>query len=258
MHLPIFHPSLKPNNNRLVFSPPHNQTTRTTAAQATMAALLRHQSITQANTQPSASHVSNRRCARAAAAPRLPLHRSKPCRASSTGNVGSSREPRAIGCPDLYNMTQAINEQQAVSTVTAQPAQQQQQQQLASVQAAAAASTPSSAPPPQPGQQDPAKYYAGLITTDLSEDNGASAADMLKRSLQLAGARWAERGWSTLRSNHRNQPRRSITRLPTTQKVRNRVVNSLPAPTLPHKNSGGIAGLLVLLTVGFLASNGLL
>jgi hypothetical protein len=31
-------------------------------------------------------------------------------------------------------------------------------------------------------------YYAGLVTTDLQVDNKASGADMLKRSLQLAGA----------------------------------------------------------------------
>jgi hypothetical protein len=30
-------------------------------------------------------------------------------------------------------------------------------------------------------------YYAGLVTTDLQVDNNASGADMLKRSLQLAG-----------------------------------------------------------------------
>jgi hypothetical protein len=30
-------------------------------------------------------------------------------------------------------------------------------------------------------------YYAGLVTTDLQVDNKASGADMLKRSLQLAG-----------------------------------------------------------------------
>jgi hypothetical protein len=51
------------------------------------------------------------------------------------------------------------------------------------------------------------KYYQGLLTTDMREDNGSSSQEMLSRNLKLAG---------------------------------------------------GVAGFLVLLVVGFLASNGLL
>eukprot|EP00197_Chlamydomonas_leiostraca_P003216 CAMPEP_0202871216 /NCGR_PEP_ID=MMETSP1391-20130828/18107_1 /ASSEMBLY_ACC=CAM_ASM_000867 /TAXON_ID=1034604 /ORGANISM="Chlamydomonas leiostraca, Strain SAG 11-49" /LENGTH=130 /DNA_ID=CAMNT_0049551951 /DNA_START=86 /DNA_END=478 /DNA_ORIENTATION=+ len=32
-----------------------------------------------------------------------------------------------------------------------------------------------------------AAYYSGMVTSGLSQDNGASPADMLKRSLRLAG-----------------------------------------------------------------------
>lgn len=42
----------------------------------------------------------------------------------------------------------------------------------------------------QPGSSEPARgreYYSGLLTTDLRNTNDASSADMLKRSLQLAG-----------------------------------------------------------------------
>lgn len=40
----------------------------------------------------------------------------------------------------------------------------------------------------QQQQQSQQEYYAGLLTRDLKETNGASASDILKRSLQLAGA----------------------------------------------------------------------
>ncbi len=36
-----------------------------------------------------------------------------------------------------------------------------------------------------------ASYYTGLLTSDIKEDNKASSADMLGRSLQLAG------GWGS-------------------------------------------------------------
>ena len=35
--------------------------------------------------------------------------------------------------------------------------------------------------------QDRPGYYSGMLTSDLRQDNGSGAGDMLKRSLQLAG-----------------------------------------------------------------------
>lgn len=80
-------------------------------------------------------------------------------------------------------------------------------------QPAADASPPSPSPTtsaPSQSKSTPERgvsYYTGLLTSDIKEDNKASSADMLGRSLQLAG---------------------------------------------------GVAGLLGLLVVGFMASNGLL
>jgi hypothetical protein len=100
-------------------------------------------------------------------------------RAGGPGDSG-----REIHCSDLYNLTQSIADQQQA----AQPQPQPQQ---------------AAAPQPQPqqgqGQQQRpqpggASYYAGLVTTDLRQDNGASGSDMLKRSLQFAGGAGGRRG----------------------------------------------------------------
>lgn len=89
------------------------------------------------------------------------------------------------------------------------------------------------------------------MTSGLAQDNGASAADMLKRSLQLAGAAAAPAAWCSSQPRllpWRYCPAANVACVPTDSG------RGCPPP-LP---AGGIAGVLVLLTLGFLASNGLL
>ncbi|KAI8475931.1 MAG: hypothetical protein J3K34DRAFT_403234 [Monoraphidium minutum] len=159
-----------------------------------------------------AGRANVRQAAMARHARVLPVQRRRlaPCR--SAPDAEPRGEPREIGCSDLYNMVQAVSEQQAATQRPAEAAPSSQPQQPdapsePSAAAAAAAQQQASASAGAPPVVGGARYYGGLLTSDLGQDNGASAGDMLKRSLQLAG---------------------------------------------------GVAGLLALLVLGFLASNGLL
>jgi hypothetical protein len=114
---------------------------------------------------------------------------------------------------------------------------------------------PQQQPQAQPPQQQQG-YYSGLITSGLERDNGASSGDMLKRSLQLAGAPERGSAGGRVRSSRtgrsRGRPRAPRhTALPPCP---------WPTPRPPHPPTrpGGIGGVLVALTLAFLASNGLL
>jgi hypothetical protein len=58
---------------------------------------------------------------------------------------------------------------------------------LSLIQAEQAGTIADQSPPTAAGTNRGVGYYAGFVTTDLQVDNKASGADMLKRSLQLAG-----------------------------------------------------------------------
>ncbi|KAF6266507.1 hypothetical protein COO60DRAFT_1623389 [Scenedesmus sp. NREL 46B-D3] len=120
----------------------------------------------------------------------------RPCSCSTTAPAAQfvqkmkvhSSQQREVGCSDLYNMAEEIKAQSQVD-----------QSRRSTALPASSDAAPPYHPPPGPGKNvkeppPPAAstnrgvgYYAGLVTTSLEVDNKASGADMLKRSLQLAG-----------------------------------------------------------------------
>lgn len=148
----------------------------------------------------------------------------------------------------------------------------------------------SSSAPQQQQAPGGAGYYAGLLTTDVREDNGASAGDMLKRSLQLAGAAcvcfvcarfvctpfvcarfvcvrfvcfpraWVHQPSSVCRllaaASWQAADPLCVGSMHIRHLCAHIVLSSLCS--LHLFCAGGIGGLLVLLVVGFMASNGLL
>jgi hypothetical protein len=106
------------------------------------------------------------------------------------------------------------------------------------------------------------KYYKGLVTSGLQQDNGASSADMLKRSLQLAGERGRGGVGRSGMQLVRTEVCVSTLRCSRQQwRVCARSTGISTAVSLLNGRSsaaGGIGGLLALLTGGFMASNGLL
>jgi len=97
--------------------------------------------------------------------------------ATQGGEPVAAAPRREVACSDLANLVESVNAAQATAAAAASAAS------TAAPAAPAAASTAAAAGKPEYG----ASYYSGLVTSPVSQDNGAGASDMLRRSLQLAG-----------------------------------------------------------------------
>mmetsp|Transcript_35045 Transcript_35045/g.78004 ORF Transcript_35045/g.78004 Transcript_35045/m.78004 type:complete len:182 (+) Transcript_35045:113-658(+) len=125
-----------------------------------------------------------------------------------SGEAPSRKVTREIGCSELYDMvstTQSMSggisglDSQQSSPVAQPSAVATPSPSSSSVTPAAVgsgagtSSSSSSSSTGVPGSQASSSkqygtsYYAGLISSDIRQDNNASGGDMLKRSLQLAG-----------------------------------------------------------------------
>ncbi len=183
-------------------------------------------------------------------------------------------EKREIGCSELYSMVSAIEQQTDTQPASTAP-QAQAATPSASTAGPAQPSASSSAPgtSQQPGKAAPqqpggAAYYKGLLASDLKQDNGASSADMLKRSLGLAGE---HKGVKTLPCTHRHccSAHAYPCKLHTMHIYMHALLLVNWSTSIAEDRwcvyacvwrvcAGFVSGLLVALVVAFLASNGLL